>query len=746
VTSRPVDNPEAATQRLSLWRRRPPLWLAVTIAVIAVVVMAVLRLLIFPHKVVPIAYGVPLILFVWLRHRGLLWFTVGAFTVISVIKFFVALPANDPENVSPTLRLVDFLLIQVDLVFIAAAMHWLIDARERLESRAAELKRNNAQLESINRELASREEEVARQNEELQSQTEELERQSEELRVGNAELGRRERVTETLLTLSRSLTTDLSREEMMSRVCDVLGQLIDGPFTGAAILEQDGDHLRVVCHQGFGEGGPIDQALPVDRSFASLVLGRGRTAYIEDLRQRPDLVSPQPKGGEPFMSILAAPLRAMGWPVGTVEVYRRTTGPWDDDHVALIESLAAQASISLEALRHLRQVSEERRRFETVLRTVPVGIVVVNADCTDMRMNTTGAAMFAMPADTNLISDLTLGSAQIFLNGRQITPDEWLLFQAAREGIDFRAVEMEAVLATGRRIVLLVHATPVRDAGGNLNGAVAAFVDITPLKELQRELDARRREAEENSVRKTRFLAAVSHDIRTPANAITLLAELIRRTASNPALAGEVPELAKEIHSSAMSLVELLGDVLDLARYDSGRIELQETEFSLSELLHDEHRRFTPIAREKGLSLRLAAPERSVRLRADRIKLSRVIGNLVGNAIKFTERGEVSIEAGQDGAGSGSGADGGAAAADGLAPVIRVRDTGMGIPPEMQQTIFDEFVQLHNRERDRNKGTGLGLTICKRLVDAMGGELSVQSEPGAGSTFVVKLPAQSVVP
>jgi two-component system capsular synthesis sensor histidine kinase RcsC len=187
-----------------------------------------------------------------------------------------------------------------------------------------------------------------------------------------------------------------------------------------------------------------------------------------------------------------------------------------------------------------------------------------------------------------------------------------------------------------------------------------------------------------------------------------------------------------------MSLVELLGDVLDLARYDSDRIELQETEFSLAELLHDEHRRFTPIAREKGLGLRLAAPERSLRLRADRIKLSRVIGNLVGNAIKFTDRGEVSIEAGDDGGVSGNG--------DAPAPVICVRDTGMGIPTEHQQSIFDEFVQLHNRERDRNKGTGLGLTICKRLVDAMGGELSVRSEPGKGSAFIVKLPPQSVVP
>jgi signal transduction histidine kinase len=270
-------------------------------------------------------------------------------------------------------------------------------------------------------------------------------------------------------------------------------------------------------------------------------------------------------------------------------------------------------------------------------------------------------------------------------------------------------------------------------------------VDISAQKELQRELDLRRREAEESSVRKTRFLAAVSHDIRTPANAITLLAELIRRTASNPAMAGEVPELAKEIHASALSLVELLGDVLDLARYDSGRLEMQETEVSVAELLEDEYRRFAPLAREKGLSLKVVRPDPPLRVRTDRIKLSRVIGNLLGNAIKFTPAGEVNIEAARDGVAASP--DGQAApGSNGSSPVIRVRDTGIGIALESQQNIFDEFVQLHNRERDRNKGTGLGLTICKRLVDAMGGKLILRSEPGKGSTFTVVLPPQSVVP
>jgi signal transduction histidine kinase len=173
--------------------------------------------------------------------------------------------------------------------------------------------------------------------------------------------------------------------------------------------------------------------------------------------------------------------------------------------------------------------------------------------------------------------------------------------------------------------------------------------------------------------------------------------------------------------------------VLDVARFDSGKVELQETDFALDALFADEYRQLSPLARDKGLTLEYVPPDPPVWLRADRIKLSRVLGNLVGNAIKFTDRGSVRVTASavthEDGA---TGVE------------IRVSDTGIGIPPDAQRHIFDEFFQLRNPERDRNKGTGLGLTICNRLVDAMGGRLSVQSAVGEGSTFTITLPGSCI--
>jgi len=137
-----------------------------------------------------------------------------------------------------------------------------------------------------------------------------------------------------------------------------------------------------------------------------------------------------------------------------------------------------------------------------------------------------------------------------------------------------------------------------------------------------------------------------------------------------------------------------------------------------------------PVAREKGLLFTCDLPPASLVIRADRIKLSRIIQNLLTNAIKFTTEGGVSVTAG-------------------LSPQrevwIRVADTGIGIPPQYQEKIFDEFFQLRGGDGERRDGSGLGLAICRRLVQAMGGAIGVQSEPGKGSTFTVTLPASCVV-
>ena len=692
--------------------RRLPVWVAVAAAVVMTSAMAYFRLG-APDRVIPIGYGVPLVLIGLFQRRSVLWSMVVVFTGIAVYRVASSMQSWQAG-----------LLIVVDLILVAGVVDlWLLTTGS-LETR-------NSQLETFNSDIAAREEEIARQNEELQSQTEELERQSEELRVANEELVHREKILEALLSLSRSLNTEQSTSEIMTRICETLELLINGPGAAAAILEQRGERMLVRCHHGFGPEGVREDEIPLDQSFAVLILGKGRTGYIEDISLRPDLRIPQPKAGEPMVAILATPLRVRGLPVGSLEVYSRQKTTWSQEQVALVESLAAQTSVSLEAAHLFETVTRERNRYEAVLRTVPVGIAVCNTDCSDIRLNPAAAALLNLPVDQNLGAEAGSPLWNAFRDGRPLEPREHPLQRAAQKGEENHGEEIEMVLGNGRRIVALTYARPVKGPDGAAGGAVAVFVDITAQKELQRELDLRRREAEEASVRKTRFLAAVSHDIRTPANAISLLAELIRRTAINPAMAADVPELAQELHGSAVSLVNLLSDVLDIARFDSNKVELQESEFPLAALLNDEQKQLLPLARDKGLSLEVTVPAEPMIVRTDRIKLARVLGNLVGNAIKFTDSGGVRIDARRNGDSTIH---------------ISVSDTGIGIATEHLDHIFDEFFQLRNPERDRAKGSGLGLTICKRLVEAMGGRLDVRSNPGSGSTFTVILPAFAVIP
>jgi signal transduction histidine kinase len=177
-------------------------------------------------------------------------------------------------------------------------------------------------------------------------------------------------------------------------------------------------------------------------------------------------------------------------------------------------------------------------------------------------------------------------------------------------------------------------------------------------------------------------------------------------------------------------VAELVSDLLDMARIDSGRMDLKESTFSLNDLLADQCRDLFPLAQARALQLDAELPEPPIRLRTDRGKLSRVLSNLLGNAIKFTETGGVTVSA---------------ARSPGAEVLIAVRDTGVGIAPEQLNRVFDEFAQVHKTEGERNQGWGLGLAICRRLISALGGEITTASAPGQGSVFTVRLPAQCTV-
>jgi PAS domain S-box-containing protein len=244
--------------------------------------------------------------------------------------------------------------------------------------------------------------------------------------------------------------------------------------------------------------------------------------------------------------------------------------------------------------------------------------------------------------------------------------------------------------------------------------------DLTEREKTQKELAQARDAAQAANLAKSRFLAAASHDLRQPIQAISLFQEALRHTGLNERQKGINDYLALAVQN----LGELLNALLDLSRLDAGAVTPISDVVSGSTLLHSLAREFWPLAQAKSLQLRLYSPPGPAAVFVDPKLLQSLLGNLVGNAIKYTERGGVLISlrrrAGQ--------------------ALIQVWDTGIGIAPEKTGAIFEEYLQLGNAERDRSKGLGLGLAIVRRLSRLLGTEVVCRSRPGQGSVFEFSLP------
>jgi PAS domain S-box-containing protein len=239
-------------------------------------------------------------------------------------------------------------------------------------------------------------------------------------------------------------------------------------------------------------------------------------------------------------------------------------------------------------------------------------------------------------------------------------------------------------------------------------------------------------EMRDASAQKSKFLSAVSHDLRTPANAITLLSSLIRKETEQMG-AGEASRLierCRRLETASASFADLLSDLLEIGSFDSGQKKLREEDFPLSDVIEETLATCAAAAREKGLRLRVRWDVAPPGIRGDRTEFGRVLLNLVSNAVKFTQRGFVKVEVSR--------------ASDGSLQ-IGVRDTGPGIPPEHISSVFSEFFQVQNDERDRSKGSGLGLAIARRIMQALKGSLQVESQVGVGSLFTASLPAARVL-
>jgi two-component system, NtrC family, sensor kinase len=563
-----------------------------------------------------------------------------------------------------------------------------------------------------------------------------------------------------LKVISRS-TFDL--QVVLKTLVESAAQLCDA--YDSAIWRPDGDRLLLVAHHG-----PIPaETLPLIRgTVAGRTVLDGRAFHIADL-QTEDAEFPESSENARswgFRSLLCVPLMREGVAIGTIALRRRESQLFTERQVALLQTFADQAVIAIENARlfnELRESLQQQTATANVLRVISRSTFDLKTVLNTLVESVARLCESDMAAIPRLIgSDLHQFASygytpdfQEFLERHPIVPGRGTAAgRAALEGIIVHIPDVladpEYTLTEGQRIAgyrTLLAVPLMREGAAAIGVLVMARIAQRPFTPKQMELAStfadqaviaienvrlfdeiqdKNRQLELASQHKSQFVANMSHELRTPLNAIIGLTEMM---VTNAARFGteKAQEPLQRVNRAGTHLLGLINQILDLSKIEAGRLELTLQTVQLAPLIDEVIETARQLAEQNKNRLAVEAQQNLGTLTVDPMRLRQILLNLLSNACKFTKQGDVKLRARRVRNGR-----------DWIE--LAVADSGIGMTPEQQAKLFQEFTQADSSTAQRFGGTGLGLAITRKLARMLGGDVTVTSEPGKGSVFTVRLP------
>ncbi len=534
---------------------------------------------------------------------------------------------------------------------------------------------------------------------------------------------RQQEIQDVLIEIANSVNNTRNLDELFLNIQSSLGKIIDTKNCYVALYDEKTQLISLPFHKDEKDS---FQEFPAGKTVTGYVIKTGEAQLVDE-----DKIEELAKQGEiepigaPSVSWLGVPLKISDKIIGVfvVQSYDENIKYTSDD-VQLLEFVSDQIALAIERRIDQDKLKRNEERQRRIIESSPDGLVVIDTEGRILTQNTSFVNLVKLKTDHlglnffDFVMDNDVIKVQNILNDTLKSGyTKNIQFKMKREdGSDFFAESSFGVINSQEK---------------DGDSFVIVMKNIDERKAYEHNLRIAKEKAEESDRLKTAFLSNMSHEIRTPMNAIIGFAELLSRMECSEE---EKREFLQQINQGADTLMRLIDDIIDISKIEAGQLKMNTGIFNLAPLLNDLHVVYSKFLTRSSKEHILVKHDSGnydidIQLHTDEFRLRQVFSNLLNNAVKFTEQGEIRY---------------GIKEMNKQGVVFYVRDTGVGISKDMHEIIFQRFRQGHSSKKSFYGGTGLGLAISKHLVGMMGGEMKVESEPDKGAEFTFNIPYDSL--